>query len=397
MILNLKKIWRPFQTPARVAIRGVVNYTEAHMEKPKRSRRTGIFTLIIPVIAVLLAAPAPADEVQLKPDHPERYTVKKGDTLWDIASRFLNSPWHWPKVWKINEQIRNPHLIYPGDVVLLRYIDGRPELTVLRQEKLPLAEAPPAAPTPPPEVAGIDRLQPRVYLEPLGGAIPTISPDAIVPFLTNPLVVGERELEDAGYITIGLDDRIALGDHSEFYARGLKGDDEYFQIFRQGEPIVHPDTDEVLAYEAIYLGDAKRLVGGDPSKLVVTSVKQEILPTDRLLAAPARAPLPYYYPSAPAKQVSGRIVTALNAVSEIGSFGIVGLTLGKRDGIEEGHVLRVMRHVGTHRDPVTRDKYRLPDEESALVMVFRVYDKVSYALVMTATRPVNILDAVVTP
>jgi hypothetical protein len=381
-----------------VAIRAVVNYTEAHMEKPKRSRRTGILTLIIPAVAVLLAAPIRADEVQIKADRPDRYTVKKGDTLWDISARFLQSPWHWARVWKINDQIKNPHLIYPGDVVLLRYVDGKPELTVLRREKMPLPEAAPGEPAPPPTpVTGIDRLQARVHVEPLGGAVPTIPPNAILPFLTNPLAVGERELEQAGYITIGLDDRIALGDHSEFYARGVKGDDEYYQIFRQGAPIKHPDTQEILAYEALYLGDARKLEGGDPSKLIVTSVKQEILPTDRLLASPGRAVLPYYYPSAPTRQVYGRIVTALNAVAEIGSFAVVGITLGKRDGIEEGHVLRVMRHVGKRRDPITRDNYNLPDEESALIMVFRVYDKVSYALVMSATRPVHLLDAVITP
>lgn len=379
------------------------------MEKPKRSPRITDFVRILIIPALALIAPvAGADEVQVKPDHPERYTVQKGDTLWDISGRFLKSPWHWPRVWKINEQIKNPHLIYPGDVILMRYVDGKPELTVLRNEKMPLAEAAPekpgAAPTepalPPPapgSTGRTDKLHPRVHTEPLGGAIPTIPPNAILPFLTNPLVVGEKELEQAGYITTGLDDRIALGDHSEFYARGLKGDAEYFQIFRQGAAIKHPETGETLAYEAVYLGDAKKLEPGDPSKFVVTSVKQEIQPTDRLLAAPPRAPLPYYYPSAPPKQVRGYIVSALNAVAEIGTYGVVAITLGKRDGMEEGHVLRVMRHVGTLRDPLSRDNYKLPDEESGLVMVFRVYDKVSYALVMRSTRPVHIKDAVVTP
>jgi hypothetical protein len=253
----------------------------------------------------------------------------------------------------------------------------------------------------PPPAAGstgrTEKLSPSAHVESLDKAIPTIPPNAIMPFLTFPLAVGARELEKAGYITTGLDDRIALGDHSEFYARGVKGEEEYYHIFRAGKPIKNPDSGELLAYEAIYLGDAKKLEPGDPAKFVVTSVKQEIQPTDRLLVAPPRAPLPYYYPSAPNRQVSGRIVSALNAVAEIGSYGIVTLTLGKRDGIEEGHVLRVMRHAGTHSDPITRDRYKLPDEESALVMVFRVYDKVSYALVMRATRPVHILDAVVTP
>lgn len=378
------------------------------MEKPQRTPVSGFaFALIIPVLCVLLAGPAHADEVQLKPDRPERYTVQKGDTLWDIANRFLKSPWLWARVWKINEQIKNPHLIYPGDVIVLRYVDGKPELTVLRSERLPLAEvpdkpgAPAAEPTLPPPAPGstgrTEKLSPSVHVEPLEKAIPTIPPNAITPFLTYPLVVGEKELEKAGYITTGLDDRIALGDHSEFYARGVNEEDEYYYIFRAGKPLRNPDTNELLGYEAIYLGDAKKLDPGDPAKLVVTSVKQEILPTDRLLAAPPRAPLPYYYPSAPNRQVSGRIVSALNAVAEIGIYGIVALSLGQRDGIEEGHVLRVMRHVGTRRDPITRNSYKLPDEESALVMVFRVYDKVSYALVMRATRPVHILDVVVTP
>jgi hypothetical protein len=177
----------------------------------------------------------------------------------------------------------------------------------------------------------------------------------------------------------------------------VKGDDEYYQIFRPGAPIRNPETKELLGYEAIYLGDSKRLEPGDPAKLVVTSVRQEIVPKDRLLAAAPFAALPYYYPSAPTKQVRGFIATALNAVSELGTYTVVATTLGKRDGIEEGNVLRVMRHVGKHRDPVTRGDYKLPDEESGLLMVFRVYEKVSYGVILRSTRPVHIGDALITP
>lgn len=362
-------------------------------------------------LIMLLAVAPPAvrtDEVQLKPDRPERYTVVRGDTLWDIAARFLQSPWHWPRVWKINESIKNPHLIYPGDVIVLRYVEGQPELTLLRSEKLSpggtTAQPPPdGAPTDgsrdgPQPMRGTTKLMPRVYSEPLEQAIPTITPDAIVPFLTQPLVVGEDELEQAGYVTIGVDNRIALGSQSQFYARGLTDPDaEYFQIFRPGQALRDPDTGELLAYEALYLGDAQRLEGGDPAKLVVTSVKQEILPSDRLMAAPPRAALPYYFPRSPGKPVNGRVIAALNAVAEIGSHTVVTIDVGEREGIEEGHVLRVMYRQGRHRDPVTRDTYRLPDEESALLLVFRTFEKVSYALVLNATRPVNLLDAVVTP
>lgn len=345
-----------------------------------------------------------ADELQLNPDHPERYTVVKGDTLWAISARFLKSPWHWPKIWNINDQVKNPHLIYPGDVVVLRMVDGQPVLSVLRKET-PLAfpaadkesgSAPPAASTP--NDGRTVKLSPQAHSTPIEAAIPTIKPNTIAPFLTRPLAVSEDELTQAGYVAIGLDDRIALGNKSEFYARGLNDEaQEHYYIFRPGNPILHPDTGELLGYEALYLGNAQRLETGDPGKFVVTLVKQEIIPGDRLLVASRKAALPYYYPHVPKAQLQGRIVSALNAVAEIGSNSVVGISLGSREGIEEGHVLRVMRHAGTRKDPVTHETYALPDEESALLLVFRTYEKISYALVMTATRPVHILDAVTTP
>jgi len=371
-----------------------------------------------------LSAPVYADTVALKTDHPDRYVVQKGDTLWDISKRFLRDPWRWASVWTINDQIKNPHLIYPGDVILLTYVDGKPQLSVQREEKLAPAPAPaPAAPVvaevPQAEVepvitpttaieepAGetpsgmkVVKLRPKAHVESITSAIPTISPDVIVPFLTEPLVVGRSELNRAGYVTIGMDDRVALGDGSQFYARGLKKNSstEYYQIFRQGVALKHPDTGETLAYEAQYLGDARMLEPGDPAKLVVTRVKQEILPTDRLLAAPDKAALPYYFPRAPEKNVKGRILSAVNGLREFGPTTIVAISLGKREGMEEGHVLRILRHVGVSKDPVTKRMYKMPDEETGLLMVFRVFDKVSYALIMDANRPVHIYDALRTP
>ena len=384
-----------------------------------------LFSIGAILVLLVLAAPANADTVALKSDHPDRYVVQKGDTLWDISKRFLKDPWRWASVWTINDQIKNPHLIYPGDVILLTYVDGKPQLSVMREEKLAPAPAPvpDAAPAPVEvpqaevepvvtpttaieEPAGetptgmrVIKLRPKAHAEPISSAIPTISPDAIVPFLTEPLVVGRTELERAGYVTIGLDDRVALGDGSQFYARGLKKSSttEYYQIFRQGKALRHPDTGETLAYEALYLGDARMLESGDPAKLVVTRVKQEILPTDRLLAAPEKAALPYYFPRAPEKNVKGRILAAVNGLREFGPTTIVAISLGKREGMEEGHVLRILRHVGLSKDPVTKRMYKMPDEETGLLMVFRVFDKVSYALIMDANRPVHIHDALRTP
>lgn len=348
-----------------------------------------------------------ADTLELRPDHPERYVVKKGDTLWDISSRFLRDPWRWPNIWNKNEQVANPHLIYPGDVIVLRYVDGQPELGLLREDKLSPAapDAPPgtsAGVIPPedarPELAGTTRMRPGVRAESLESAIPTIKPDAIGPFLTHPIVVGANELKKAGYVTIGLDNRVALGTLSQFYARGLGAApaDRYF-VVRPGKALREPDTKEILGYEALYLGEAQLLEAGDPAKLEVTSSRQEIVGRDRLMVAPERAPLPYYYPHAPQRKVKGRILTALNSVEEFGPGTVVSVSLGKREGMEEGHVLRIMRHAGAHRDPVTRRYYNLPDEESGLLLIFRTFEKVSYGLIMNSTRPVHMYDVVQTP
>jgi len=203
---------------------------------PKRLPVSGFFLLII-VLFLSSASFSRADEVQLKPDHPERYTVVRGDTLWDISARFLKSPWMWPKIWKINQEIKNPHLIYPGDVIVFRMVDGKPELSVLRKETVTAPGLPslpesaqerePAATARPTDERTV-KLQPQVHSEGLDAAIPTIPPNAIMPFLTRPLVVGENELEEAGYITTGLDDRIARGNGSQFYASRMQGETEEF-------------------------------------------------------------------------------------------------------------------------------------------------------------------------
>ena len=354
------------------------------------------------------------DVVQLRPDHPDRYIVQRGDTLWDIASQFLQSPWHWPRIWTINEQIANPHLIYPGDVLVLRFVAGRPQITVAERvapvAPTPEAAAPDAAPVAPPEAPvvreyeGIEgapsgrvtKLSPRVISKPLEQPIPTISPDQILPFLTKPLVVEKKELKKFGYVTIGVDDRIALGNGSEFYARGLgKEEAEVYQLFRKGQRI--RDGRKTLGYEAIYLGDARMLEPGDPARLVVTTVKREILPRDSLLIAPAPKPFPYFFPHSPKGDVRGRIVSAFDALEELGPFTVVTINLGQSDGVDEGTVLRILRNAGKRRDPVTRKKYVLPPEQSGLLMVFRSFEHMSFALVINASQPVHISDDVVTP
>jgi hypothetical protein len=362
--------------------------------------RRNAFSCWIIALFALIALPAAADNVQLRADHPDRYTVVRGDTLWDISARFLRDPWKWPSVWKINQQIRNPHLIYPGDVIALTWVDGQPQLSLLRKETLRDEGdiPPPPTTTKAPEGIPTVKLEPRAYPEAIDDAIPTIKPEAIQPFLTQPLIVGKRELEGAGYITIGRDDRVALGTNAEFYARRVKGGaDTMFNVFRKGRTFRDPESGELLGYEARYLGDAQIVRAGDPARLEVVSVKEEILPTDRLIAAPDTKSLPYFEPRAPEKNVRGQILAAHNGLAEFGPNTVVAVSVGAREGMAPGHVLRIHRHVGKRRDPVTHRNYNIPDEETGLLMIFRVFDKVSYGLIMNADRPVQLNDVVATP
>lgn len=334
-----------------------------------------------------------AESVQLKPGHPDRYTVREGDTLWGIADRFVEHPWQWPVIWQGNQQVENPHLIYPGDVLVLTFEGGGPRVKLLRSRTV--------------------KLEPAIYAEPLRDPIPTIPPDAIRPFLTRPLVITEDELKDSPYVTVGLDDKIVLGKGSLFYARGFDSADGdtmdgaavngsealrgLYKVFRPGDAFVHPDTAENLGYSTLYLGGAKMLQPGDPAKLQVVESTQEIEPTDRLVPAGEADIVPYFMPQAPAEELHGYIIDAPGGVSEVGQLSVVVITLGEREGLVPGHVLRIMRHSGKHRDPVTGKYYDLPDEDSGLAMVFRTFEKVSYALVMKATRSVHIMDTVETP
>lgn len=365
-------------------------------------RNFSLFFLLWVTLTAVILGSAHADVVKLRDDHPDRYVVVKGDTLWDISARFLQSPWHWPKIWKINEQIANPHLIYPGDVILFGYdAEGKPILTVQRTEQLGPVTTETLEEGPRYESRQIDsrttRLSPKVRVLPLESAIPTIPPAEIAPFLAKPLVVGKHELEDAGYVAVGMGGRIILGAGSEFYARDVNLREQEFKIFRTGEALRDPETGELLAYVAIDLGDARMLEPGDPAKMLIVAARKEIVPQDRLLVSPRLHALPYYAPRAPKKKVKGWILAANNAVAEIGPKTIVAISLGRKDGVEEGNVLRVMRHAGKRRDPVTRRTFKLPDEESGLVMVFRTFDRISYGLIMSATQSIHINDAVVTP
>ncbi len=331
------------------------------------------------LFAVLISWTSMAETVALNPAHPERYVVVKGDTLWDISGHFLRDPWLWPEVWYVNPQIANPHLIYPGDVISLVYVDGKPQLRLQR-----------GYPT--------VKLSPQARSESLDRAIPTIPLDAIKQFLSQPLVVGEKELEQLPYIVANADEHIVSGAGDRVYVRGINDESQSrFNVFRPGDAYKDPDSKEVLGFEALYIGDATAQRFGDPATLKLTRTNREAGIGDRLRPIPDAEVMVNFTPRGPEQAVDGRIIAVVDGVSQIGQYQIVVLNRGTREGMESGHVLAIYQQGETLKDPVKGGKVTLPEEHAGLLMVFRTFEKVSYALIMEATRPIHLLDAVRNP
>jgi hypothetical protein len=374
-----------------------------------------LLLLLTPVASALAATSG-----DLQDSAPDTYTVVRGDTLWSISGRFLKEPWRWPELWKMNqEQIRNPHLIYPGDVLVL---DRSARDVQLRLQKL-----------------GTVKLSPKVRVEPLAArAVPTISPAVIEPFLSKPLVVGQTELDSAARIIATPDNRVAIGAGETAYAEGLsKEKGAAWQIFRRGDPLIDPETKETLGYETIYLGEARVRKFADVSTIEIVRSTQEIYRDDRLLPAAKELPTFEYVPRAPQKAVRGHIVSTYGSLLETGPLAIVALSKGSKDGLEVGHVLAIHPNQRTARyalrtsplygrsgltgDDSSREYYspeltprdgplypetrpvneddlaRLPSERYGLVMVFRTFDHTAFALVMESSRQVSLNDVVINP
>ncbi|MEM7194595.1 MAG: LysM peptidoglycan-binding domain-containing protein [Pseudomonadota bacterium] len=330
-----------------------------------------IKALFLALAMTLSPAGITSDDSPLKPDAPDRYVVKKGDTLWGLANRFLKDPWRWPLIWINNDQIENPHLIFPGDLLV---VTGANNIKVVR-------------------------LKPKVRREALDDAIPTIPPNVIQPFLTNPLIVDEGELEAAGHVVIGVEDELVLGKLNQFYARNLSDiTANNYRIFSIGDTLRHPESNELLGIEAVHLGDARMVrADEDVSKLLVISSNQEIAPGDRMVPVYDEPPLPFFQPRVAETPIDGWILHAPKGVREVGRYDVVILSAGAREGVKEGHVFNAMYHRGVRSDPVDGSSYKLPDEISGVMMVFRVFDKLSYALVMEATRAISVGDRFETP
>lgn len=359
------------------------------------------------IISLLLLATAwlpgiaAADELVLAENAPDRYVVVKGDTLWGISGRFLRDPWRWPDIWGLNkEEIRNPHWIYPGDVVYLDFSGATPRL---RREG---------------DSAGRDdsgvggaggdwelittKLSPTMRRLPLDGdAIASIPMSAIGAFLSKPLVVGEQELEAAPILVAAQEGRVILSKGDTVFAKGVLWEEgPQWSVFRPGREMIDPDTKELLGVEAVHLGEAQVNDFGEVSTLSITDTVLEIAPGDRLVKTVPTENV-NFIPRAPSGDISGKVIlSSVNSVSEIGPKSVVVLNRGGREGLEPGHVLALYRDRPMVK-PAGASKpgelIALPRERYGLVFVFRVFEKVSYALVMDTTRPVNLNDVVQTP
>jgi hypothetical protein len=336
-------------------------------------------------------APPAAAPVQLVDNAPSRYVVKKGDTLWSIAGRFLKSPWKWNELWRMNrDQIKNPHRIYPGDVLILTAgADGKPQLTVEAAER--------------PTV----RISPSVRVTPIdNAAISSIPPAVIDPFLTKPLVIEQDGLENAPRIIGGPDSRVVLATGYKIYAIGIgERDGASWQIYRLGAPLSSPGKKEILGYEAEYLGDALVDKFADVSTLTIVSSRKEIVVGDKLVQVPKERII-NYPPHAPDQAVEGQIIGLPTSLIESGRDAVVALDVGGKDRVEIGHVLALYHDPGKvdvwdqksrFLNQPEKRSIQMPQERIGLVFVFRVFDKVSYALVLNSTKQVELGDWVRKP
>ncbi|WLD58202.1 LysM peptidoglycan-binding domain-containing protein [Salinispirillum sp. LH 10-3-1] len=342
------------------------------------------------LLASCIAAVAHADILSIREDVPERYVVKSGDTLWDIAELFLQSPWRWNEIWYQNPQIENPHLIFPGDIIGLRWIDGEPRLTTLERG----LEADTVRLTQDMADDGVVRLQPAVRYFNVDQAIPAIPREYIQPFLNASQIVTGEELNAAAYVVSGEEGRIVIGAGDRLYARGnWAGDGVAYELFRAGEAYRDPVTNDFLGVEAIALGRAEmEAIQGDVAKLHVVTSRSNIRLGDRLMLSERTRLEPTFFPATPPEGMTGQILSVVEGLSIIGQFNVVLLNRGAVDGVATGHVFDIMRQGEVVRDPINNQLIRLPEEQGGMMMVFRVFDRMSYALVMEATNTMKVGD-----
>jgi hypothetical protein len=332
---------------------------------------------------------------ELAPNAPDAYTVKRGDTLWDISKLFLKSPWRWPELWGMNlDQIRNPHLIYPGQLLVLEKSGDR--------ARLRFGSA----------ASGTDKLSPRIRSEGLDSAIASIPMSAVGPFLTDGTVLNADELAQAPRVVAAAEGRVMMSVGDNAYVRGDLGSQADWRLYRQAVPMVDPDTKAVLGYEARFVGAARYTrEGGNiatadgkatlpvPATVKVLSAREEVAVGDRLAAA-QEVDFRAFMPRAPSQAVNGRIISVYGDGLMAAQNQVVSINRGSRDGMERGHVLALLRDGERARDSTYAgppQEIKLPDEQHGVLFVFRVFERVSYALILQSTHPTRSGDRFTQP
>ena len=405
---------------------------------------------ILILFAILFTfACANAGEIELNPEHPDKYTVVEGDTLWGISARFLQKPWRWQEIWQVNPQIKNPHLIYPGDVVSLHYQDGQPVLTLERAGETSSGRN--------------VKLSPTIRSSENDKAISAIPIDAIQQFLKWPLIFEQDEMDDWPYIVSSYEGHLIASVNNTIYVRGVSEESEAreYSIYRKGPAYLNvkedkDEEDEILGYEAIYVGQAIMQKKGDPASAVITSVDREVLTGDRLLPNSGQDINVEFTPSSTKTDVTGHILSVMTGISKLGGVAQIGqhqvvvLNVGENKGVEPGNVLGIFQDNFKVKDTIGPNQPKklseqdadrieferedsnfvdqelsklvngirnmikkfdrkfpefanrktksetisLPQEYVGVVLVFRTFEKISYALVMEVNGPVHVLDTV---
>jgi len=332
---------------------------------------------------------APAQTAQLiRPDAPMNYTVTRGDTLWDIAAVFLKDPWFWPEIWQINPQVANPHLIYPGDVLSLAYgANGDAHVSVSQYSGA--------------------RLSPRLRSEELDGPIDTLPYAAIAAFLSKPTVLAEDQILAAPHVLAFRDEHMIGGSGHEAYVQNLDAPlNQRFTVMHVGDPIVDFETNDLVGYQANYVATAVVTnPGRDVTKTMLSDSAREVLRGDRLISQEGETPLTFT-PHAPKSQIDGQIIAIADEATEVGQYQIVVLNRGDRHGLAPGAVLAVDQRGEVVRDVWSRRPFgkntfgkevELPYERAGTLIVFKVFDRVSYGLIIGARAPIQVADRAYTP
>lgn len=346
--------------------------------------RSFVFAALLVMTTGFVAAQSGG--VELNPSHPEVYTVKKGDTLWDISNMFLKDPWYWPEIWYVNPQVRNPHLIYPGDDLNLVYIDGQPRIQLTRGQGQVTR-------------GGDNRMSPRIREEALDQAITSIAYKDIRPFLSGGLIMDKGEIDDMPSV-LALRDHIVAGAGHEIYVNDMPEDSQLgaqYAVLHVDEKLRDPETGKKLGYEVEFVGTGELRRNGDPATLFLTKTSREAMRGDKVRVIDQTLPM-NFFPRPPAQETNGHIVAVVDGVSRIGQYMMVIINRGTSDGMEAGTVLSVWQSGEVVRDYERFwKKTELPENRAGTLMVVKAYEDISYALVMEAESEMRVADAVRNP